>query len=98
MLIALLFVLGMVTFLAGVFILIFRTGGNDVKNLAVQTAQIAQKSLAQDAAGLVGNTTVLVDSVNTLVASARGVGITLSILGMILMAGACFWALQIYQM
>lgn len=97
LIIGLLFFLGMLTFAAGVLILAFRASSSDLKTLASQTARLAQKGLAEDVAGLVGNASNLVDAMNQLVRTTRGVGIFLTIMGMLMMGLACWLAIQIYE-
>jgi hypothetical protein len=94
---ALLFLLGMATFIVGVYNLSLHASVNDIKTVAVQTARLAQKGLAEDMAGLVGNASALLDSMNQLVRTTRGVGIFLSLLGLALMSLATWFALKIYQ-
>jgi hypothetical protein len=94
---AMLFLLGMVAFIAGLLILSLRASSPDIKTLAVQTARLAQKGLAEEVAGLVGNASNLLDSMNQLVRTTRGVGIFLTLLGMCLMGLACYFALQIFR-
>jgi hypothetical protein len=93
----LLFLLGMVTFISGVAILAWRASGSDVKAVMAQTARLAQKGVAEDVAGLVGNATDLLDAMNQLVYTMRGVGMFLVIMGMLMMGASCWLALQIYQ-
>lgn len=95
--IGMLFLLGMITFIAGILILAFRASSSDVKALAAQTARLAQKGLAEDVAGLVGNASNLVDAMNQLVRTTRGVGIFLAVIGMLMMGIACWLAIQIYE-
>jgi hypothetical protein len=97
LIIGLLFLLGMITFAAGVLILAFRTSSTDVKTLAAQTARLAQKGIAEEVAGLVGNASDLVDAMNQLVKTNRGVGIFLTAMGMLMMGLACWLAIQIYE-
>ncbi len=97
LIIGLLFVLGMITFVVGVLILAFRASSNDVKMLAHQAARLAQKGLAEDVAGLVGNATNLVDAMDQLVRTTRGVGIFLTVMGMVMMGVACWLAIQVYE-
>jgi hypothetical protein len=92
-----LFLLGMFAFIAGVLILALRTASTDIKTLAVQTTRLAQKGIAEDISGLVGNASNLLDSMNQMVRTARGVGILLALLGMCLMGLACYFALQIFK-
>lgn len=95
--IGMMFLVGMVTFAAGIYIMAFRASGSDVKALVTQTAQLVQKGLAEEIAGLVGNATDLVDAMNQLVRTTRGVGIFLTVVGMFLMGLACWLAIKIYQ-
>jgi uncharacterized membrane protein len=92
---ALAFSLGFITFIVGVFILAYRTTNTDVQSLAVQTTKLVQKGLAEDMAGLVGQTSELMNGMNQMVRTAQGVGIFLIILGILLMAAASWLALQI---
>jgi hypothetical protein len=95
--VGLLFLLGFLTFIAGILILVFRTSSSEVKALATQTARLAQKGLAEEVAGLVGNATTLVDAMDQLVRTTRGIGIFLTVLGLLMMGIACWLAIQIYQ-
>jgi len=90
--------LGMGTFIAGVVIMIRTAYNDELKTMAQQTAKLVQKGLAEDVAGLVGNASNLLDSMGKLVQNRQGVGIMLSVLGMVLMAGAITVAYLIYRM
>lgn len=81
-------VMGVITFSIGVAVLIFRGAGNEVRGIATQTAKLAQKGLAEDVAGLVGNASALLDSLNQLARTATGVGVFLVIVGLLLLAAA----------
>jgi hypothetical protein len=98
LMIGMLFLLGMLTFIAGILTLTFRAASNDVKSLAVQTGRLAQKGMAEEVVGLVSNTTDLVGAMDQLVRTTRGIGIFLTILGLVLMAGACWLAIEVYKM
>ncbi len=89
------FLLGMVTFSTGVFILVFNIMRRDVKEITGQTARLAQKGLAEEISGLVGNASTLISAVNDMVRTAAGIGIFLSILGLALMALSAWLAFQI---
>ena len=93
----LLFLLGMATFITGIFILAWRAAGSDVKAVVAQTARLAQKGLAEDVAGLVGNVSDLLDAMNQLVLTTRGVGIFLTATGLLMMGTSCWFALKFYQ-
>jgi hypothetical protein len=92
----LLFGLGVVTSITGVIILATRAAGRDIRTLANQTTQLAQKGLAEDVAGLVGNASALLEAMNKLVRTTAGVGVFLTLFGLVLMALATWLALQIY--
>jgi hypothetical protein len=94
---AALFLIGMLTMGVGVSILALRTSSADIHALAAHTARLAQKGLADDISGLVGNASALVDSMSQLVRTNRGVGIFLCIIGGLLMAASVYFAIQIYQ-
>ena len=93
-----LFLLGIATFITGVLILAIRATGRDVKTLTAQTARLAQKGLAEDVAGLVGNASALLDAMNQLIRTTAGIGILLTLVGLILMGTGCWLAIQIYLM
>jgi hypothetical protein len=92
-----LFLLGVVTFIGGILILAFRTNNKDIKTLATQTTRLAQKGIAEDVAGLVGNASALLEATNEMVRTTKGVGIFLTILGILLMAAASWLVLQILK-
>lgn len=94
---AMLFTLGMVTFIAGALLLALRASSMDVKTLAMQTARLGQKGITEEVAGLVGNASNLLDSMNQLVRTTRGVGIFLTLLGLALMGASAWFAIQFYQ-
>jgi len=92
-----LFLLGMASAITGIVILTTRATGRDLNTLATQTTRLAQKGLAEEVAGLVGNATSLLDAVNQLIRTAAGVGVFLTVFGVLVMGGAAWLALQIYQ-
>ena len=64
----------------------------------MQTAKLAQKGLAEDVAGLVGNAANLMDSMNQLTRTTRGVGVVLVLFGSLMIAGSCVLAFLVYRM
>jgi hypothetical protein len=90
------FFLGMASSITGIVILTTRAAGRDVHTLATQTTRLAQKGLAEEVAGLVGNATSLLDAMNQLIRTAAGVGFFLTVFGLLLMVAAAYLALQIY--
>jgi len=91
-----LFSLGLISTIAGILILTLRAAGKDVRTLATQTTRLAQKGLAEEVAGLVGNASALLEAVNKLVRTTAGVGVFLTVLGLLLMISASLLALKIY--
>ena len=85
-----LFILGGLTFLSGVMILLLSVWGYDQRNLLTQTNRIAQKGLADEISGLVGNASMLVSAINDMVRSRNGIGIVLIVTGSALMIIA-YW-------
>jgi len=94
---AALFLVGAVTFIAGLLILTLRASSADVHTLAAQTVRLAQKGVAEDIAGLVGNASDLLDSLNQVLRTARGVGMFLTLLGLLLMGLSTYFSILIYQ-
>jgi hypothetical protein len=91
-----LFLFGIGLFISGAIILILRVNGRQVKVLAAQTTNLAQKGLTDDIPGLVGNATSLLEALNQLLRTTAGIGSFLTILGMLLIGAACWLAIQIY--
>lgn len=84
------FLMGMVTFMLGVFVMVFRAMGRDMRNLSTQTKTLAQKGIAENISGLVGNASVLLNAMQSLVKTAAGIGIFLTIVGLSLLATS-YW-------
>ncbi len=90
------FILGAITFGIGVIVLVSRTLSKDLRNLEAQTTSLAQKGIAEEISGLVGNASNLLNAMNEMVLTARGIGIFLTLIGIILMGVAIFFVLQIH--
>lgn len=84
------FLLGIGTFLTGVLILVSGSWWRDLRTLTSQTSKIAQKGLAEEISGLVGNASALLTSINEMVHTTTGIGVFLTIIGLILMS-VTFW-------
>jgi hypothetical protein len=89
------FLLGFATFMIGVLLLVGRAWGQDVRTLTAQTARLVQKGLAEDVAGLVGNASTLLSTLNELVRTATGIGTFLTIIGLSLMGLTFLLVLQV---
>jgi hypothetical protein len=91
---ATLFVLGLICFLLGVFVLMTRGYTGEVRALAAQTAQIGQKGIGQDITGVVQSASELVAAINQRVKTATGVGVFLTCTGLLMVVAAYFVVTQ----
>lgn len=89
------FLLGTVILVAGILILFRKVMGGEVKMLADQTAKLGQKGITEGISGLVGNASSLLDALNNLIKTAAGIGIFLTITGVVLFVAAYYLVLQI---
>ncbi len=89
-----LFIIGLISFVLGIIILIVRSGSKELKILAKQSTQLAQKGFAEEVAGLVGNASSLLSATNELIKTTAGIGVFLTLLGVALMIIACILALK----
>lgn len=89
------FLLGIGTFVIGVLILIAGSWWQDLRTLTTQTTRIAQKGITEEISGLVGNASALLNSINELVHTTTGIGVFLTSIGLIMMAGTFVLALKI---
>jgi hypothetical protein len=87
---AVILVLGFFCVLFGIIVLITRGYTREVRALAVQTAKLGQKGVAQEVTGLVSSASELVAAINQLVRTASGIGIFLISLGLLMLA-AGYW-------
>ncbi len=79
------FLLGSITFLLGLAILMYGAWGKDLRTIADQTTTLAQKGIAEEISGLVGNASTLMSTLNDLVRTSNGIGFYLTIIGGLLM-------------
>jgi hypothetical protein len=90
LMIATIFGLGMFSFIMGIIVLVSKAMGKDVRNLATQTAKLAQKGIAEEVTGLVGNASALMTALQQMVKTVTGIGLFLVLLGVGLM-GTSYW-------
>jgi hypothetical protein len=88
------FTLGAITFCIGVIILLVGAWGRDLRETLAQTHRLAQKGLTEEVSGLVGNASTLLTTVNDLIRTRNGIGITLIVAGGITMVIACWFSLM----
>jgi hypothetical protein len=91
------FGLGMFTFIMGIIVLVTRAMGKDVRSLAAQTTRLAQKGIAEDVTGLVGNASALMTALQQMVKTATGIGLFLILLGISLMATSYWLFFQYFE-
>lgn len=90
-----LFICGIVMLGIGVYTLIGKLMGKELRTIADQTAKLAQKGITEEISGLVGNARTLIEALNNMVKTTAGIGILLLLLGIILLAAAYGLVLQI---
>ena len=88
-------ILGVISIGSGIALLVTRSSGSAVHTLANQTARLAQKGLAEDISGLIGNASALLDALNQLVRTSAGIGIFLLLFGFIMLVSA-FLTIRVY--
>jgi hypothetical protein len=89
-----LFLVGLGTMITGVVILATRASSKEMRTLAAQTTKLAQKGIAEDVAGLVGNASTLLEALNQLVRTTTGIGVFLTVLGLLMSIASVWLALQ----
>jgi len=92
---AALMVVGILVLGVGVYTLVSKMLGNDLRTIANQTAKLAQKGITEDITGLVGNARTLIETLNDMVKTTAGVGVFLILLGIGLMGSAYALVLQV---
>lgn len=89
-----LFLLGLTVFITGLAILTLYTGNRDIRSLISQTAKLSQagsqKGFTEDVTTLVNHTTQLLDTLNKLTQTTNGIGLFLTVLGLV-MISASLW-------
>ena len=85
---SLLFLLGALMVMTGLIILTKKAIGKEVQSLAVTTSKLAQKGIADDIAGLVGNASALMNALQDMVKTASGIGVFLVLIGGLFITGS----------
>jgi len=65
--------------------LMYGAWGKDLKTIADQTTRLAQKGIAEEISGLVGNASTLMNTLNDVMRTSNGIGFYLTIIGALLM-------------
>lgn len=92
-----LFTLGVLMILIGMYLLIFRATGKEIKTLTSQTNRLIQKGIAEDISSLIGQASTLLTSLNELIKNTAGVGVSLILIGLGFLGLAAFIAFQLYR-
>lgn len=92
---AALLVVGIIIMGVGIYVLVSKMMGNDIRTIASQTAKLAQKGLTEDVSGLVGNARTLIEILNDMVKTNAGIGIFLILLSIVMMGAAYMLVTQI---
>jgi hypothetical protein len=90
-----LLICGIVLLGIGVYTLVGKLMGKELRTIADQTTKLAQKGITEDVAGLVGNARTLIEALNGMVKTTAGVGVFLMLLGFVLLGAAYALVLQI---
>lgn len=80
--------LGLISFITGFIVLVTRVLGKGITKIAKETQKVVQKGITEEIASIIGNASVLIDSLNQMVTTAAGIGVFLMVLGVLLMAGS----------
>lgn len=80
--------LGFLSFLTGFIVLLTRVLGKGITKIAGETQKVVQKGITEEIASIIGNASVLLDSLNQMVTTAAGIGVFLMVLGVLIMIGA----------
>jgi hypothetical protein len=89
------FLLGGATFIIGVITLVMGVWGRDLRSVTTQTTRLAQKGMADELSGLVGNASTLLNTINEMIRTSTGVGVFLTISGAIIMVLSCWFIISL---
>ena len=87
------FLMGCMCVILGALVLISRGYSREVRSIAVHTARLGQKGMAQEVTGLVNSAAELLAGINQLVRTASGIGVFLISLGCAMLVAA-YWVIQ----
>lgn len=91
------FLLGIIVFIVGLIILTTKAMGREMQSLATATSKLAQKGIAEDIGGLVGNASALMNALQQMVKTATGIGVFLILLGTFFILSSVWIFLNINQ-
>lgn len=76
-------VLGVISFLVGLYTLAFKISSNEFSEISANSAKLMSKGLTDNVAELVGNASSLLESIATMTKTKAGVGVFLIIISFI---------------
>jgi len=80
--------LGFISFLTGFVVLVTRVLGKGITKIANETQKVIQKGITEEIASIIGNASVLIESLNQLVTTAAGIGVFLMVIGVLIVGGS----------
>ena len=80
--------LGLISFITGFIVLLTRVLGKGITQIAKQTQNVVQKGITEEIASIIGNASVLIESLNQMVTTSAGIGVFLMVLGVLLMGSS----------
>ena len=83
-------VMGVISFIVGIFILAFKVVNDDFNEISSQTAKLVSKGISEDISGLIGNASSLLQSINEMARTKAGVGMFLLLVAFFLLGCAYF--------
>lgn len=84
------FLLGVVTFLVGIFILAFKVTNTDFNDISSSSAKLVKKGLTEDVSDLVNNASSLLQSITQMSKTRAGVGMFMVLVAIGLLLSAYF--------
>ncbi len=84
---ALLILIGFVSLILGLVVLVKKALSKDLEEVSSEAAKLARKGLLSDMGSSIQSASFLVNEMTELIKTARGIGLTLIIIGILLVGG-----------
>ena len=84
---ALLILIGFVSLILGLVVLVKKALSRDLEEVSSEAAKLARKGLLSDMGSSIQSASFLVNEMTELIKTARGIGLTLIIIGILLVGG-----------
>lgn len=79
---------GVVAILAGIIIMISSVLSSQSREIQKNATRLSSKGFTEELSGALGNASYLIKELNTMIQSSRGTGMSLVVIGIILIAGS----------